>query len=125
MLVGFIVSAILVAVVWRVVRSGVDLAKGDSDTAFRWALKVFVLLSFVTGAMVFGAVYEHGLHRGLRGFYEAICAAFGVLGLLCMANCNSGIAYSFKNRALRSGTIRKPARQGGRPTGCSQLRMGP
>ena len=82
MLVGFIVSAVLIGVAWRAVRSGVDLAKGDADTAFWRALKVFVLLSFVTGAMVFGAVHERGLHRGLRGLYEAICAVFGILGML-------------------------------------------
>jgi len=94
---------ILFVVAWRAVRSGVHLDKGDADTAFWRALKIFVLLSFVTAVMVFGAVQKSGLHLGLRGLYEAICAVFGILGWLVflMALTGQVIALVVLLRAWR------------------------
>ena len=82
LLLAFIIIAILIAVAWRAVRYALVLAKGDAETAFPQALMGFGLLSFVTGAMVLGAVYEHGAVRGLMGICEAIYAVFGGLGWL-------------------------------------------
>ena len=65
----FIVSlgvGVLIGAAWHLARSVVDLAKGNSDSSFSRALKVLVLFSFLTGLVVFWAVYEDGLARGLK-----------------------------------------------------------
>lgn len=76
MLVAFIALVVLIMVAGRAIRAALALDKGDADTAFRTALKAFVVLSFVAGAIVLGAVYKNDRDRGL---YDAIRYRFGLL----------------------------------------------
>lgn len=100
-LVAFIVLMILITVASRAVRAAVALDKGDADTAFRTALKAFVLLSLVAGAIVLGAVYKNDRDRGL---YDAIRYRFGLLPgmlLFLMALAGQLIALVVFMRAWR------------------------
>ena len=66
MLVACIFIVILILAAGAAVTSATHLAKGDADKAFRGALKIFVLLSVLTGIFVFCAFYEGGLAAGLK-----------------------------------------------------------
>lgn len=51
-------------------KSAIDLAKGDADKSFWGALKIFALLSVLTGIFVFCALYEGGWAAGLKKLFH-------------------------------------------------------
>jgi hypothetical protein len=65
-LLACIFMAILILAAGAAAKSAVDLAKGDADKAFWGALKIFVLLSVLSGIFVFCAFYEGGWAAGLK-----------------------------------------------------------
>ena len=66
MLVACIFIVILILAAGAAVTSATHLAKGDADKAFCGALKIFVLLTVLTGILVFCAFYEGGVAAGLK-----------------------------------------------------------
>jgi hypothetical protein len=68
--------AILIADVGAAAKSGLDLAKGKVDTAFWGALKMFVLLSILTGIFGWCAIYENGFTGGLNNLIHGNYASF-------------------------------------------------
>jgi hypothetical protein len=57
-------------------KSGVDLIKGDATKAFRGALKMFVLLSILTGIWAFCAFTEDGFVGGLKNLIHGRYSLF-------------------------------------------------